>query len=245
MTTFLIIIASIIGVGFLAYLIVNFVPRKLKPLISILLWAAIAFLVYLIYHSIMDPITFNKEKVQRYSKVIDHLKMIRDAEVAHREVTGKFTADKDALIKFVDTAQFAITEVKNVVVQEQVGALTIDREKRVVDTLGFEPVKNNFRTRNYKEMFKVPGTDQEFELEVGTVEKVQGIKAPVFRARVDKAVVLEGLDKDLIRQEKEALGGINVPGEYIQVGSLDDVKTGGNWPPSYDTKEEREANEDE
>ncbi|PID69841.1 MAG: hypothetical protein CSA39_07015 [Flavobacteriales bacterium] len=243
MTTFLIIIASIIGVGFLAYLIVNFIPRKLKPIISILLWAAIAFLVYLIYHSIMDPILFNKQKVKRYSKVIENLKIVRDAELAHREVTGKFTADKDALIKFIDTAKFAITEVKNVVVQEKVGALTIDREKRVVDTLGFEPVKNNFKDRNYKDMFNVPGTNAQFELEVNTIEKVQGIKAPVFQAKVDKAIVLEGLDKDLIRQEKESLGGINVPGEHISVGSLDDVKTGGNWPPSYDSKEEREANE--
>ncbi|MGB5262245.1 MAG: hypothetical protein WBN28_01510 [Lutimonas sp.] len=46
------------------------------------------------------------------------------------------------------------------------------------------------------------------------------------------------MNKDLIRQEKEALGGINVPGEYIQVGSLNEVNSNGNWPPSYDGKKE-------
>jgi len=50
--------------------------------------------------------------------------------------------------------------------------------------------------------------------------------------------VLEGLNKDLIRQEKEALGGINVPGEYISVGSLNEVNSNGNWPPLYDEPKE-------
>ena len=52
-------------------------------------------------------------------------------------------------------------------------------------------------------MMNVPGTDAKFELNTGTVEKVQGVKASVFEAKVDKAVVLEGMDKDLIRQEKK------------------------------------------
>jgi len=43
----------------------------------------------------------------------------------------------------------------------------------------------------------------------------------------------------LIRQEKEALGGINVPGEYIAVGSLEEVNSNGNWPPFYDGPKEQ------
>jgi hypothetical protein len=42
----------------------------------------------------------------------------------------------------------------------------------------------------------------------------------------------------MIRQEKEQLGGINVPGEFISVGSLTEVNPNGNWPPLYDGKEE-------
>jgi hypothetical protein len=48
------------------------------------------------------------------------------------------------------------------------------------------------------------------------------------------------LNKDFIRQEKEALGGPEVRGEFVSVGSLDDVKTGGNWPPLYDPKEDKD-----
>jgi hypothetical protein len=238
MISILIIIVSILAVGGLAYLIVNKLPAKMKPVISIVLWVVIIFFGYKIYTSIMQPIQFNKIKKQRYALVIENLKTIRDAELAYARVNRKFTNNYNDLISFIDTAKFAITEVKNIVVTEQRGRITIDVEKRVVDTVGFEPVINSFKGRDYKNMMNVPGTDAKFELKTGTVEKVQGVKASVFEAKVDKAVVLEGLNKDLIRQEKEALGGINVPGESIIVGSLEDVNSNGNWPPFYDGSKE-------
>jgi len=234
MSTFLIIIAAILVVGLLSYLIVNKVPKKLRPIISIILWVLIIFLGYKIYQSIMGPIEFNKEKKIRYALVIENLKIIRDAEVAHKEVTGNFTDKPANLISFIDTAKFAITETKNIVVTEQRGAISVDVEKRITDTIGFKDVRASFAGRDYKNMFKVPNTDAQFEIKTGWVEKVQGVKAPVFEARVDKAIVLEGLNKDLMRMEKESLGGAEVSGAYISVGSLENVNTSGNWPPSYD-----------
>ncbi len=242
MSSLLIIIVSIILVAVLAFLIVNKIPLKLKPFISLILWAVIIFLGFKVYDSIMKPINFNKEKVKRYAKVIDHLKIIRDAELAYGEVTRTFTADKKALINFIDTAKFAKTEVKNIVVTERRGRITVDVEKRVVDTVGFEPVINSFKDRDYKNMFKVPGTDKEFELKTDVIEKVVGVKTSVFQARIPKEVVLHGMDKDLINVEKQQLGGINVPGEYISVGSLTEVNSNGNWPPFYDGKKENSDN---
>ena len=239
MTSILIIIVSILAVAGLAYLIVNKLPAKLKPVLSVVLWVVIVFFAYKIYNSIMEPIKFNNEKKERYTKVINNLKIIRDAEIAYAEVNRRFTANYNDLISFIDTAQFAVTEVKNIVVTEQRGRITVDVEKRIVDTVGFEPVINSFKGRDYKNMMNVPGTDAKFELKTGTVEKVQGVQASVFEAKIDKAVVLEGLNKDLIRQEKEALGGINVPGEFIAVGSLEEVNSNGNWPPFYDGPKEQ------
>ena len=240
MYTFLIIIAAIIVVGLLAYLIVNKIPKGARPVISILLWLLIGFLGYSIFQSIMGPIKFNKAKVSRYGKAIKNLKMIRDAEVAHKEVTGKFTKNKQGLIQFIDTAKFAVTEVKNIVVDEDKGGgIVIQVEKRVVDTIGFKDVRASFAGRDYKNMFNVPGTDAQFSLETGFVEKLEGIKASVFEAKIDKGVILKGLNKDLIRQEKESLGGSEVKGEFISVGSLEDVKVSGNWPPSYDTAKDK------
>jgi len=238
MISILIIIVSILAVAGLAYLIVNKLPTKLKPVISIVLWVVIVYFGYQIYHSIMTPIKFNKVKKERYALVIENLKTVRDAELAYASVNRKFTNKFEDLINFIEKDSFAITEVKNIVVTEQRGRITIDVEKRVVDTVGFEMVKSSFEGRDYKNMMKVPGTDAKFELKTGSVEKVQGVRASVFEAKIDKAIVLQGMDKDLIRQEKEALGGINVPGEYIAVGSLEDVNSNGNWPPFYDGSKE-------
>lgn len=238
MSSILIIIVGILAVAGLAYYIVNKLPAKFKPVVSIALWVFIVFLGYQIYQSIMKPIHFNTEKKVRYAKVIENLKIIRDAELAFGKVNRRFTDKPNDLISFIDTAQFAITEIKNVVVTEQRGRITVDVEKRIVDTVGFKPVSESFEGRNYKEMMTVPGTDSKFDLKTGRIEKVIGVQTWVFEAKVDKAVILTGMDKDLINQEKEALGGINVPGEYISVGSLEDVNSNGNWPPFYDGRKE-------
>jgi hypothetical protein len=242
MISIIIIIVAILAVAGLAYFIVNKLPSKLKPLVSLLLWVFIIFFSYQIYQSIMKPIHFNKMKRARYAKVIENLKIIRDAEIAYGEVNRRFTANEQELVSFIDTAKFAITEIKNIVVTEQRGRITIDVEKRIVDTVGFEAVSKSFEGRDYKNMLNVPGTNAKFELKTGVLEKVQGVKTSVFEAKVNKGIILEGMDKDLIRQEKETLGGINVPGEYISVGSLEDVNSNGNWPPFYDGIKEDSEN---
>jgi len=65
MTNILIIIVAILAVAGLAYLIVNKLPNKLRPILSIALWVVIIFLGYKIYNSIMAPIQFNKVKKER------------------------------------------------------------------------------------------------------------------------------------------------------------------------------------
>ncbi|MCG8753203.1 hypothetical protein G1K86_13465 [Tenacibaculum finnmarkense] len=50
------------------------------------------------------------------------------------------------------------------------------------------------------------------------------------------------MKKHLIKQELEAKETDQIKGEFVSVGSLDDVTTGGNWPPSYDKAEIMAAN---
>ena len=238
MLTILIIIVAIAITGALAYLITNKVPQKMRPIISIVLLLLAVFFVYKIYQGIMGPIKFNKEKVARYSPVISNLKTIRDAQLAHKEVTGNFSNNSASLIKFIDTAKFAVTKIENIVVEVNKGTalqpIMVEEEKRVTDTIGYKDVKADFAGRDYSKMFIVPGTDAQFELKTGFVEKVQGVKSPVFLVQIAKEKVLEGLPRHLIKQEIEALAP-EVTGEFISVGSLDDVKTNGNWPQLYDT----------
>ena len=234
----LIIIGVLVAFG-LAVVIVKFLPLKLRWLASVLLLAAAIFLVYKIYDGVMKPINFNKAKKVRFAKVIQSLKIIRDAEIAYREVNGTYTKDKAVLISFIDTAQRAIVETRDTVVKVNKGTkwqpVMVDVEKRVKDTIGYEPILSDFQDRDYKNMFKVPGVDgKEFELEVGTVEKVAGLEVPVFEAKTGKSDILKGMDRSLIKQELEAIASDQIKGEFVSVGSLVEVTTGGNWPPSYD-----------
>ena len=82
----------------------------MRLVIQIILWIVIIFLGYQLYSSISGPYKFNKEKEVRYQKVINNLKDIRDAELAHQEIAGGFTGSFDSLVRFIDTAQFAITQ---------------------------------------------------------------------------------------------------------------------------------------
>jgi len=242
MITVLIIVIGIVVTALLAYVIVNYIPKKWHWILSIGLILISIFLVYQINFEIRKPIKFNTEKKARYTKVINNLKIIRDAEVAYKKVTGKYTTSGDDLISFIDTAKFALTQTKYVPKTINLGGgITKEIEERVVDTIGFEDVKNSFSGKNYKNMMKIPNTDQNFKIEVGEVEKIAGLKAPVFEVKVDKAFILKGMDENLVKQEKEAIGGEDIRGGFIRVGSLTDVSEDGNWPPYYDKRDKKDT----
>ena len=233
----MILVAVLVAVG-LAIVVVKYLPLKLRWVASLLLMILAIFLGFKIYNGIMEPINFNKDKVVRYAKVVKSLKIIRDAQVKHYEVHGKYTKDKVGLIKFIDSAQLALTETKTIVVREnRGGGIIVPVEKKVTDTIGYEPVLKYFKDRDHKNMFKVPGVEgKEFDLEVGTVEKVQGLLVPTFEAKTEKKAILKGMNNSLVKQELEAIETDQIKGEYVSVGSLNEVTTGGNWPPSYDRK---------
>lgn len=236
------IIGALLVAALVAFVIVKYLPLKLRWLPSILLLVLAIFLSFKIYNGIMEPIKFAKDKVEKFAPVIKSLKIIRDAEVKYYEVNGKYTTDKAGLIQFIDTAKLAITETKTIVQNINKGTkwqpIMVEEEVRVTDTIGFEPVLKYFKNKDYKNMFKVPGVEgTEFEVEIAEVEKVQGLVVPTFRARTPKEGILKGMNKSLVKQELEAVESVQIKGEYVSVGSLEEVTTGGNWPPSYDRKD--------
>ena len=240
-----IVLPVIVCIG-LAILIEKFVPLKLNPIISIVLWALILFLGYSLYKSIIGPVEFNKVKKARYAKVIENLKDIRSAELAHQEITGSFTGSFDSLVQFIDTAQYAIIERRDTsyadVAKNKAFGISEGYfiEDIIVDTLDFASVRDSLygTTDSYKTMMNVPieGVEAKFELKSGIIEK-SGTVYSVFEAGISKDIVLQGLDKDLIEQEKQVVSVEGVNGPSIKVGSMTEVNTSGNWPKIYDTKE--------
>jgi hypothetical protein len=211
----------------------------MKLIIQLLLWIVIIFLGYLVFNAVYDPVQFNKVKEKRYAKVIERLKDIRAAQIAHQEVTGTYAKDFNSLIRFIDTAEFVLTQRRDTTVldEEYRKTYNVDQYMDIVliDTLGYASVKDSlFKDNRYKEMMKVPvdGIDAEFEMDAGTVVKREN-RLPVFEVKVDKAVVLHDQDRDLVLQERQVVSVDQVNGPYIQIGSMEDVTTASNWPDSY------------
>jgi energy-coupling factor transporter transmembrane protein EcfT len=238
------ILAAVLVAVLLAIVVVKYLPLKFRWIASSLLLLLTVFLVFKIYNGIMEPINFNKKKVAKFARVVKSLKIIRDAEVKHFEVTGKYTNDKAGLIQFIDSAQLALTETKDTIIKVNKGGGIIDDvTKRKKDTIGYEPVLKYFEGRDYKNMFKVPGVEgKEFDIVISTVEKVQGLVVPTFYVKTEKIDILKGMSKSLVKQELEAIATDQIKGEFVSVGSLEEVSTGGNWPPSYD-KQKRDKKE--
>jgi hypothetical protein len=211
----------------------------MKLVIQLLLWVVIFFLGYLVFNAVYEPIQFNEVKEKRFPKVIERLKDIRAAQLAHQEITGKYAKNFDNLVSFIDTAQFVLTQRRDTTVldQEYKKQFGVDKyiDKVLIDTLGYASVKDSlFKDDRHKNMMNVPvrGVDAKFEMDAGTIFK-NDQQIPVFEAKVAKSVILHDQDKDLVRQENQVVSVDGVNGAFIRVGSMEQVNTNGNWPKVY------------
>jgi len=235
----LLVVVILLTIG-IVYLIDKYVPKKFKSFILAGLWVLIIYLGYITFMSIYGEIQFNQLKEKRYKLVIENLKDIRDAELAHRTVTGQFEGNWDSLVKFIENEKFTITQRRDSTIIDKV--LTrlygVDTNKDIViiDTLGFVSVKDSLfgADPRYKTMMNVPvgKAGQKFELKAGLLEQ-NGINIPVFEASVSKAIILFDQDKNLVDIESEVVSVEGVNGPSLKVGSMDEINTNGNWPKNY------------
>ena len=73
----------------------------------LVVWVSLA--VFLVY-SIKSSIDEAKRIEQAEARIIEQLKMIREAEIAYMQVNGQYTSDWDKLAAFIDTGSFYLTE---------------------------------------------------------------------------------------------------------------------------------------
>ena len=245
MTIIIIVVVAILLTFGLVKLVDKFIPSKLKPVLTGLLWILIAFLGYQTFHSVYGPIKFNKVKEKRYKVIINSLIDIRDSQLAHKQVTGKFAGNFDNLVKFIDTAEFILTQrrdtsVLDVEMTKRFGGVETFKEEVLIDTLGFVSIKDSLfkGSDRYKAMMNVPGAKEgsKFQLKAGFLEQ-NNIRIPVFEASVKKNVILFDQDKDLVTQENQVVSVEAVNGDALKVGSMEEVNTNGNWPKVYGSNE--------
>jgi hypothetical protein len=212
-----------------------------KRALFFFLWCLSIFFASQIYSSINGPIKFNKVKNERYTQVINRLKDIRNAQIAHKDVTGFYANNFDTLVSFVDTGIFTLIEKRDSSYLEYNRLYRIDmlKEVEIIDTLGFVSVKDSLFGQNesYKLMAKVPiqGSDSEFSIKADIIDK-NGYQVPVFEVKVAKDIVLFDQNKDLLDQENKVISVDGVNGREIILGSMSEVSTSGNWPTFFDAK---------
>jgi hypothetical protein len=235
-----IVVIILLTIG-IVWLIDKFVPKKIKPVINVLLWGLIILLSYLTFMSVYQEIQFNQLKDKRYRVVIDRLIDVRDSQLAYKEVHGEFAGSFDKLITFVDTDSVPITQRRDTLVLDEektlaFGGVETMKTLTLIDTLSFYSVKDSIfkESDRYKTMMNV-GVGKEgakFTLKAGKLDEIA-----VFEASVDKFIVLDGQEKYLIEKERQAFSIAGVKGETVKIGSMEEVNTSGNWGKDLSNKE--------
>ena len=237
----IVVLICLLTIG-LVFLIDRFLPQKIKPFLVIAFGLLSIFLGYKIYQSINAPIEFKKVRKERFTHVINKLKDIRDSQEAYKVVNGKYANDFNSLVKFIDTANYTITQQRDSSFMrfDRNYGIELQQDTIIIDTLGFVKIKDSLfkNSERYKTMMNVPyaQNDEKFEMKADIIDK-QGYKAPVFEAKVKKDIILYDQPADLLARENAHQSVEEVNGTEIKVGSLTDVSTNGNWPPIYDRKD--------
>ncbi|GAB4284360.1 MAG: hypothetical protein Kow0068_09390 [Marinilabiliales bacterium] len=214
--------------------------KYVKIAIQLVLLVIAIVLAYLLYRGIMTPIEFNKEKDKRYEATIKKLIDIRIAEVAYKDVNGKYTDNWDTLINFVKHGKFPIVKKIGTIPEELIDSLKdFDLAEREALKMGLisrdtveVPVLDSLFSKDYpiEQIKYVPYTDNAvFDLKAGQVKTASQVVVEVFEASVHNDVLLHGMNKQLLinlNDEKEQLG--RFPG--LKVGDINQANNNaGNW----------------
>ena len=189
---------------------------KLYTYGTLLLAAGLAFfLVNSIKYSIDEEARINAAE----DKVIEKLKMIRDAQIAFQSVNGKFANEWDSLLNFVENGNIFLIQRREETVLLDYGA---EETTLYIDTLGSVTVIDslyssipNFKASN---LIFVPGYENvKFEIWASKIEK-GGVEVDVVEVRNPKPF-------DPNRKESNE-ANINKP---LRFGSRTSITTAGNW----------------
>lgn len=195
-------------------------------IINIVLFAVIVFLAIKVIQSIQDPIKFGNEKRARELVVAQRLIDIRNAQLEYKKMNGRFTANFDSLLAFVDTVSVPVVKI---VPDPDDTTFT----KTINDTLGYVKVydslfgkRNNFKLNDLRYV-PFSQNNQQFEMQAGFIKR-GGVNIAVFEAKTPYEVYLYGLEEQRIMNAKAEQEQIDkYPG--LRVGSMEEATTDGNW----------------
>lgn len=209
----------------------------MKTVLQIALLIVSLLLVYLIYSSIQRPIQFEKEKKIRYDATIDRLKDIRKAQLAYKDVYGRFTGSWDTLVNFVKYDKIKVVRKIGNITDSMLEQGITEKKALQLGLITRDTIRENVLTTVFNEKYDadklryIPITDTMVEFQLGSsiIATGSGIKVPVFEAKAHNNYILRGMDNQLrINFNDQRRIQQKYPG--LKVGSLEEANNNaGNW----------------
>jgi hypothetical protein len=192
-------------------------PTKI---LTIVLFLVSIGLGYYLFNSIKFKIDEEENILKSEARVINKLKMIRDAQLAFMGVNGKYTGSWDSLLSFIDTGKIFLTQRREETKLLEYG---VEETTVFIDTLGsvsvidsiFSP--NTYPNFNLTTLPMIPGTEAQFVMWASKINK-GGVMVDVVEVRDTKPV------NPKRREGNEA--NIKKP---LRFGSKTSITTAGNW----------------
>lgn len=192
--------------------------NKLKFYTYLTLVFALGLAFYLV-NSIKFSIDEEARITTAESKVINKLKLIREAQIAFQSVNGEYANDWDSLLNFIEKGEIFLIQRREETVLLDYGA---EETTLYLDTLGsisvLDSIFSPYPNFDAQSLVYVPGYDNvKFEFWASKIEK-GGVEVDVVEVRNPKP-----FDPDR-KEENEA--NINKP---LRFGSRTSITTAGNW----------------
>lgn len=182
----------------------------MKIVIQSVLVIAVIVLGYFLYESIAKPIRFEDEKNRRYAKVIERLKDIRTAQIAFKDVYGRYTGSFDTLVSFLKNDSMPVVRAIGTVPDTLTEKQALEMNLITRDTIRIPVLDTLFGQKYPVDSIRfVPFTSSQFNLKAGEIETGSKVVVKVFEA-VDAAPF--------------------DPKKILQVGSVTEANNNaGNW----------------
>ncbi|MDO7601048.1 MAG: hypothetical protein MUQ73_00620 [Schleiferiaceae bacterium] len=221
-------------------------------IIRIILGIVSILLAYSIYRIIMEPIEYERIKIERYEKVIENLDLLREAQLTHKEAYGYYASDIDYLEDFIayDSVNVAVRKDSSFSYYNRLYQTDMMRDTIVFRTVGRISAIEKLRTKSYdlfgEDLFltevlengtiyfdkspalqalsQVPYTDGSVAFTMATGEvKRNGVKVPVFEIRAEN----RDFFADVFSKYKSLIDNERI--DALVVGSLVEPTLSGNW----------------
>jgi len=119
---------------------------NLTKILSIVFFLISVGLAVYLYDNITSTIKFKESIVTTEQQITDKLEVIREAEKAFLEQNGRYTANWDSLISFIENGRVPITLRTEKITQLSYGEEKVEVK---VDTIGYMPAKDRIFKKTY------------------------------------------------------------------------------------------------